>query len=438
MISTKDHQQCCVFDPGAYLGPTRRMLREESWAGLFRRERRNNLPVREFAQHVQDGIGRPTQELFPALGGRMRQHLNDLADGETVEPLAFNTPWHVALEIADESDNAHYLGLKTLWNRRKSSIANGIDPLLFNQVADTPANAFSVDTSKQRLASVHLRPNMKRLGRIGLFVRCRQGFRANLKRQPRELVDSLPQEVVDKSPKKKSRSCFSMVTPSDAERTLAAASAERFELPRRFHDRPEVMAMSSFEQRLQVLEEQGLATTAPEGVPVEVAVNPAKDVSSGSRRNPAAPDVTDDGRKGQGYQGQVMETSCDTDNRESREKTLRLITPIELEPAGKSDVHALIPAIESTEGRGLAPMKSWRILLMAAMRTVRWQRKWGSTLFPRRWERRRKTGSVFRNFLFPIAEKSLLVPKATRLSQQSRKRADPRLLSTPNIVVSVL
>lgn len=55
------------------------------------------------------------------------------------------------------------------------------------------------------------------------------------------------------------------------------------------------------------------------------------------------------------YQVQVMETYCDTENKEIREKTLNLITHIELETACKSDVHALIPAIESTEGRGLAP-----------------------------------------------------------------------------------
>ena len=50
-----------------------------------------------------------------------------------------------------------------------------------------------------------------------------------------------------------------------------------------------------------------------------------------------------------------METYCNTENREVREKTLNLITHIELETACKSDVHALIPAIESTVGRGLAP-----------------------------------------------------------------------------------
>ena len=98
-----------------------------------------------------------------------------------------------------------------------------------------------------------------------------------------------------------------------------------------------------------------MVTTAPEGVRVDVAVKPAKEVSSDSLQNPSDPDATYDGHKGQGYQVQVMEIYCNIENREVREKTLNLITHIELETVCKSDVHALIPAIECTEGRGLAP-----------------------------------------------------------------------------------
>ena len=147
-----------------------------------------------------------------------------------------------------------------------------------------------------------------------------------------------------------------------------------------------------------------MVTTAPEGVPVDVAVKPAKEVASDSLQNPSDPDATYDGHKGQGYQVQVMETYCNTENREVREKTVNLITHIELEIACKSDVHALIPAIECTEGRGLAPgMKSWPIPFTVATRTFGWQRKWASKLFPRRCEHRRKTLFVFRNLLFPTA-----------------------------------
>ena len=355
MIHTKDHKQGYLLDPWHYLGPKRRMLMEESWAGLFREEILNNLPAHELAKHFEDGIGRPTKELFTVLGVQILQHMNDLTDDEAIEQLAFNTKWHFALDIPDESDESKYMSLKTLWSMRKLIIDNGIDTLMFNQTADTLSRVFSVNTSKQRLDSVHIRSNMKRLGRVGIFVRAIHKFMVNLKRQHGELLDSLPQVLVDKYFAKKSLSCFSMVKPSEAERTLVTVSTDLFDLTRRFHDHPEVMSMSSFNQLLRVLEEQCMVTTAPEGVPVDVAVKPAKEVSSDSLQNPSDPDATYDGHKGQGYQVQVMETYCNTENREVREKTVNLITHIELETACKSDVHALIPAIECTEGRGLAP-----------------------------------------------------------------------------------
>ena len=355
MIHTKDHKQNYLFDPWDYLGPKRRMLMEQSWAGLFREEILNNLPVRELAKHFDDGIGRPTKELYTALGVQILQHMNELTDEETIEQLAFNTKWHFALDIADESDEAKYMSLKTLWNIRQVIIENGIDTQMFNQTTDTLARAFSVDTSKQRLDSVHIRSNMKRLGRIGIFVRTIHRFLVNLKRQHEGLFISLPQEVVDKYLTRKSLSCFSMVRPSESERTLKTVSADLFDLTQRFHEHPEVMSMSSFSLLLRVLEEQCLVTNTPEGNPVEVAVKSAKEVSSDSLQNPSDPDATYDGHKGQGYPVQVMETYCNTENPEVRDTTLNLITHIELETACKSDVHALIPAIESTENRGLAP-----------------------------------------------------------------------------------
>jgi hypothetical protein len=51
----------------------------------------------------------------------------------------------------------------------------------------------------------------------------------------------------------------------------------------------------------------------------------------------------------------VMETYCDSPDEAIREKTLNLITHVEVESAHVSDFHALIPAVESTKERGLVP-----------------------------------------------------------------------------------
>jgi hypothetical protein len=100
MIYAKDHKQGYLLDPWDYLGPKRRQLMEQSWAGLFREEILNNLPVWELAKHYDRSNGRPTKELYTAPGIQILQHMNELTGEETIGQLAFNTKGHYALDIA--------------------------------------------------------------------------------------------------------------------------------------------------------------------------------------------------------------------------------------------------------------------------------------------------------------------------------------------------
>ena len=84
-----------------------------------------------------------------------------------------------------------------------------------------------------------------------------------------------------------------------------------------------------------------------------VTVRKPKEIPSDSLQNPSDPDATYSGHKGQGYQVQVMETYCKDEK--VKEQTLNLITHIEVEPACNSDANALIPALKSTQERGLDP-----------------------------------------------------------------------------------
>jgi hypothetical protein len=86
---------------------------------------------------------------------------------------------------------------------------------------------------------------------------------------------------------------------------------------------------------------------------VEVRAN--KQICSDSLQNPSDSDAGYDGHKGQGYQAQIMETYTQEEDPEKKAATLNLITHVVLEPAHKSDVHAVMPALESTQARGIAP-----------------------------------------------------------------------------------
>src|SRR3990170_3971368 len=355
MYYTKDRKTGQLFDQWRYLGPKRRKLLNESWAGLFRETILPELPVERMAPFFSPDLGRPTKELYAMLGAILFQQIFDLTDEETVSQMAFNLQWHYALDNPEESDRVKYISPKTLWSMRNILTDQDLDTVLFEKITDTLAKVFDVDTSKQRIDSVHIKSNMRRLGRIGILVRCLHKFLVNLKRQYKELFETLPQELVEKYLSEKVVSCFSLVKPSETERTLASVSEDLFQVVQHFMDDPEVKAMYSYSLLLRVLHEQCRVKETADGQLVEIAVKPSEEIPSDSLQNPSDPDAGYSGHKGQGYQVQIMETYHPEAEEEALTPKLKLITHVHVESAHQSDAHALIPALEATKERELAP-----------------------------------------------------------------------------------
>lgn len=349
MIHIKDHKQKDLFDPWAFLGPKRRELLDQSWAGLFQKELLSELPVGKLIPFFTHGFGRPTKELYTALGALVLQQAHDLTDEETVNQVAFNTQWHYALNITEESDSAKYLCPKTLWNMRSIVVDNALDAVLFDHITDKLATVFKVKTDNQRIDSVHIKSNMRRLGRIGIIASSISKFLVNLKRSHQEHFDTIDTGIIDRYLSEKSLQCFSMVKPSESAKTLASVSNDLFHLVEQFKDDPDITGMHSYKLCERVLKEQ--CTVSDDGKRVQV--KRPKEIPSDSLQNPSDPDATYSGHKGQGYQVQVMETYGK--EKETRDKSLNLITYVHVEPACESDAHALIPAIESSKQRGRAP-----------------------------------------------------------------------------------
>src|SRR5665811_1086063 len=66
MISRNDPRQGHLIDPWAHLGPKRRKLLENSWAGLFRQEILAELPVDQIAPWFRADLGRPRKSCIPS------------------------------------------------------------------------------------------------------------------------------------------------------------------------------------------------------------------------------------------------------------------------------------------------------------------------------------------------------------------------------------
>jgi hypothetical protein len=353
MIRIKDHKQGHLFDPWSFLSPKRRQLLDQSWAGLFKEQILCELPVSKLASFFNDSFGRPTKELHTVLGVLVLQQALDLDDEETINQLAFNIQWHYALNIAEESDSAKYFCPKTLWNMRSIAVENGLEAMLFEDITDKLADVFNVNTDKQRLDSIHIKSNMRRLGRIGIFSKSMHKFLVNLKRGYKEQFETVDKAIIDKYLSEKALGCFSMVKPSESKKTLASVADDLYDLVEQFKDCEQVSAMHSYKLLERVLKEQCNLNVSDDKKGVNV--KKPKDIASDSLQNPSDPDATYSGHKGQGYQLQIMETYTDTEEKEVKSKTLNLITHVEVEKACDSDAQALMPAIESTKKRGLCP-----------------------------------------------------------------------------------
>lgn len=354
MIHIKDHKQQYILDPWHFLSPKRRRMLDDNWPGLFREHLLDELPVKQITPHFTQGVGRPTKELHTVLGVLLLQQAMDLSDQAAIEQLCFNIQWHYALNIPEESDDAKYISEKTLYTMRQLMIANNLDELMFANIGDKLARVFGVDTKKQRIDSVHIHSNMRKLGRISIFARTISKFLVNLKRHHRRLFDSIDCKVIDPYLGKKAMAAFSLVKPSQASKTLQQVSADLFSLIEQFKNHPSVGSMHSYKLMQRVLSEQCTIEPGDDG-DCKVVVKKPADIPSTSVQNPSDPDATYDGHKGQGYQVQVMETYNKHQDRDEKEKELNLITHVAVQTACESDSNALVPAITDAQDRRQGP-----------------------------------------------------------------------------------
>jgi len=347
----KNHKQQHIFDPWGYLGPKRRKELERSWAGLFQQKILPELPVETLRKHYHDWNGRPTKELYSMIGLMILQQMHDLTDEQAVEQFCFNIQWHFALNITNPADNASYVSHKSLWSMRDKLTTDGVYNEIFDSSLRTLAKVFDVDLKKQRMDSVHIKSNMRHLGRIGLFVKTIKNFLFNLKRQHRNLFDKLDSELINRYLDTKTESIFAMVKPSESARTLDQLADDTFFLTQRFAAVSRVNDMSTFKLLIRLFKEQCITEERENEAGEKAVARPNKDVASDSLQNPSDPDAGYSGHKGKGYQAQIVENYSEDD------KQLSLLTHVEVESADKHDANALLPALENLQQRDMAPQE---------------------------------------------------------------------------------
>jgi len=224
---------------------------------------------------------------------------------------------------------------------------------IFQSTLKTLAKLFQTDLSKQRMDSVHIQSNMRRLGRSGLFVKTIKKFLINLKRQYRGHFDQLDNNLTNRYLGKSQDSLFAMVKPTDSVKTLDQLAEDTQILTERFAASPGISDMSSFKLLVRLFSEQCVMEEPDKDSSATArksTARPNKEVPSDSLQNPSDPDVGYSGHKGHGYQVQVVENYSPTNS-----KQLSLITSVTVESADQHDANALLPALSKLQQQGMLP-----------------------------------------------------------------------------------
>ena len=350
MRNIKDRMTGYLFDPWYHVGEKRLKLLKESWAGFFKEQCLPELPVEAMVSQFHKTMGRPSKEIYTAVGAIILQHVFDMSDDAAMHAIAFDVMWQYALDIPDPSDDSAYMCPRTLWRYRNLATKENLDDATFTKIAEKIIKYFKVDLDRQRIDSAHFTSNMRKMGRAGIFAKSIKAFLIDIGRRfPVLYEETISGDMRERYLSKKGMGCFSRVKPSEVEKTLKILSEDLLFLVNCFLYQEEVAQLKSFHLLQRVLQEQ--CTCSDEGE--KITVKPSKEVPSDSLQNPSDPDATYDGHKGQGYQIQIMETYTAEDNKDGTKPDV--ITYVEVEPAHVSDAHALIPAIKSTQDRDCAP-----------------------------------------------------------------------------------
>lgn len=354
MLTIRDHHSGDLFDPWAHLGEKRKRLLERSWAGVFREHLLQRLPVGELAPHFRNGFGRPSKDLYVAVGALVLQQMHDLTDAAAVEAVAFNIGWHYALDIRDESDA--YISERTLRNYRRLIIDRNLDAVLFRNLTDQLIKAFGVDVSKQRLDSTTIRSAMRCLTRLGVVVETISKFLRELARTLPDLHAAVDPDLARRYVDREGAGAFASTIPSESKRRLPESGHDLLHLALKHRD-TEAAKLDSFRLLEQVLSEQFEVVHEDDGDEggSRVRIKEPNEIPCDNIRNPADPDSSYNAHRGQGYMTQVMETYQEDDGNRSASPQPDLITHVAVHKMTRHDGHQLEPALNDVTARDAKP-----------------------------------------------------------------------------------
>lgn len=338
----KNKSQTSLFQPSLVMSIKLKKMLKNSWAQILRDECIPTIDEDKFAHLYCKDDGRPNFPVAIMIGLSIIKELLDLTDTLLIHSFHFDI---LVLHALGLGVGELCLAPRTLYYFRDRVASDPAVLEIFEGVTAVLLKKLDICTDVQRIDSTQVSSNMANLSRLGLFVRTIEMFLHELFKIHPELAGSkVPADIRDRYLDRSGY--FSDATAKESRRRLEQAAQDLALLIKQFEGCEEIESMKSYKLLLRLFSEQCRVETAQDDQ-VAVLKDP-KEIASDSLQNPSDPDATYSAHKGKGYQVQIAET-CDSKN------PVQLITYVAVEGAHKSDHNALMPYIEDTEERGVAP-----------------------------------------------------------------------------------
>jgi hypothetical protein len=250
---------------------------QKGWGTLFRQYIYQHLPVDDISKLYCSNNGRPTKNLSTLLGLVIIQEIFGFTDSFTLKQLPFNSEFQHALYITTVDDKDVYIAPRTYYYFRHKLLENNLGEKLFKAVTDNLTAEFKLVSEFQRLDSVHISSNMKKVGRLGLMAATVKKFLTSLKKLDRAAYDSLDTELVGRYFWKDYQGIdyFGNVKSDRRQETITTVANDMLALIVKFETIADVASTKSWKLMNRVFNEQCVVVSADK---IQVSLKAQDDV----------------------------------------------------------------------------------------------------------------------------------------------------------------
>jgi len=308
------------------------------WQHVFRETILRLMPVDTVKGHFDPVIGQPTKELYSMCGLVFIMEFKDWSAEEAAQAYMFHADIQYALNLAPENQS---LSSRTVERYKKLIVEDDLAGRIMKEITAALVEKLQLNIKTQRLDSTHVFSDMAQFGRTRMMGVTIKRFLTQLRRHDAAAYDALPEEF--RTRYQPSGYLLFGDTKKDAEgRRLLREQVARdmHDLIERFADDEKHNTRSTFAMLVRVFNEQCEVIEDS----IEIRKHPGGDVI----QNPSDPDATRDGKKGPGYQVQLVET-CGEEN------DVQLITGAIAQTAVEHDSGAVEPIFDQLEENDLTP-----------------------------------------------------------------------------------